>query len=472
MRWLAAVMIAACSPPAPSSAQAAPRPGASEPLRLASAIDRYHWKPLAGTPVLTDKSLAVTIDRHRIAVIDVSTLAGAIYDGRTHAWTPIQPPALPKGWSDKIVANAYAPAMQSLGGRSISIYQGSFGVMVAATGDYLVVTQAAFAPGMRYSLAKSSWETADLDGRPAVRAWQSTTDGRFFEIAPPGQNNVTETAAFAYDPARDRWDLVGTTPFAVSATSMCASEHRLASFGGDSIPNGNNWGIPEGAYEIVANGVTPLATAGRPSKRAAPTLSCSDTELYVWGGVAKVGGGGALQQPLRDGAVYTYATKTWSALPSPPADLEIAPLANAHAVAGKIVALGGLRDGRFLPPASGVVFDPHAGTWVAIASAGAPQPEPPCQSCGVSADLVRVFDIGGDRFILVGAGAAGSYDLGKRAWTKLDFPYRSARGVAWLDGELVVIGGVRPADRTGCYDQQRGRCDDGRTPESVVLTAN
>jgi hypothetical protein len=116
----------------------------------------------------------------------------------------------------------------------------------------------------------------------------------------------------AYDPARDRWRRIATSPLAARDRPQAVWTGReLLVWGGAS---------PRGAVGVYAAAYDPARDRWRtiPNGPLAPrsnhTMVWTGRELFVWGGVAS----GTGDRFLDDGAAFDPATGAWTQLPTAP----------------------------------------------------------------------------------------------------------------------------------------------------------
>jgi hypothetical protein len=272
---------------------------------------------------------------------------------------------------------------------------------------------------------------------------------------------------FTYDPVGDRWDRVPVIDRAVEPfQSMCATGSTLYVWGGAPVPNPERRGrdlVGGGyAYDPTRARWEQLPTAGQPSPRAGPLVSCSERELVVWGGFAHQGLSGGTDRPLDDGGVYSVATRSWRRIRAPARAPDTYPITTVFQ--NRVISIGGANGSD--------VLDLAADHWRPMAPELTPTYVERCVGCALSRGPrgLRLFPVAGTLFAL-GSKSAGAYDPVGDAWTRIEFPWETVRVAVTLGDRLVVWGAKRPADTAGCYDNNPGRCDDGTHAEAAELAA-
>lgn len=231
--------------------------------------------------------------------------------------------------------------------------------------------------GARWTASGGAWSATALVDAPAARsrhvaAWVA---GRMLVWGGQNFSGLLDDGGL-YDPATDQWaslGLSGAPAARIGATAVVAGlrvliwggEGELGSLGTGAILTLNPDGTP--AHWSAINPV------GAPAARDGHTAVWTGTRMLVWGGR------NALGNKLDDGGSYDPESNTWEPLPTAGAP---APRAFHSAVwtgsemlvvAGQgAVGSGGSPQGD--PLAGGGAYDPAAGRWRALTTAGSPVP--------------------------------------------------------------------------------------------------
>ncbi|HVL05082.1 MAG TPA: kelch repeat-containing protein [Acidimicrobiales bacterium] len=241
----------------------------------------------------------------------------------------------------------------------------------------------------------------------------------------------------AYDPLTNAWTPLAPSPvqgrFGHTAVFL---QNRMVVWGGAGDGGG---ALGDGASYDTANGqwaalpVPPLAP--RLGHRAVATTD----RMMVWSGSSEATEGGSY---FADGAVYSPATNSWSAMAAPPASLD--PRDNAAAVwtGEQLLVWGGFGRSATCTPCfygDGATYDPPSDTW-------APMAPPPLSGRGAHRAVWtgrQMLVWGGFDSVVRGDGAL--YNPFDGTWTRMPLSLLAARqhhAMVWTGSQLIVWGGA------------------------------
>jgi hypothetical protein len=167
----------------------------------------------------------------------------------------------------------------------------------------------------------------------------------------------------AYDPARNRWRRIGTSPLAARAeTSAAWTGKEMVVWGGAGPVSGQATPLGDGAaYDPATNTWRRIADAPIAPRRL-PQAAWTGTELVVWSG--------AEPEPA-DGAAYDPAADRWRRIATSP--LAARTGATVQWTGREVVVWGGDSGSQGIF-ADGAAYDPSRDAWRPLpAAAGAPR---------------------------------------------------------------------------------------------------
>jgi hypothetical protein len=277
------------------------------------------------------------------ATTDQSGVGGALYDPRRDRWQPIQRGPLDwrvgaaVAWTGERLlvwggardvplerpGGAYDPATDSWTPVAAGPLQPGTVMATAWTGTELLVWRDA-EHGAAYDPERDAWRRlrasfplplADRTG-PVV-AWTGREvlvwggcDNRTPLCDDSGGSAGLADGA-AYDPARDRWRRIATSPLTARDRPRGVwTGQELVVWGG--VPRGDARGVDAAAYDPARDRWRRLPN-GPLSPRSNHTMVWTGREVLIWGGEANDTGGF-----LADGAALDPATGIWTPLPRAP----------------------------------------------------------------------------------------------------------------------------------------------------------
>lgn len=244
-----------------------------------------------------------------------------------------------------------------------------------------------------------------------------------------------------YDPATDRWEPIAPAPIAGrSGHSAVWVGNRMVVWGG-----AREGGVPSGdgaAYDPAADAWTVLAEAPLEARVAHRAVASAD-RMLVWGGSS---GEGQAGRYFADGAVYSPATNSWTAM---------APLPGSQASGGrdtfssvwtgeKMLVWGGFSRNARCNPCShndGAIYDLESNTWTLMS------PGPLSGRGGHRAVWTGREMLVWGGFNTTDLNDGATYDLESDTWRELPasplLP-RQGQAMVWTGDEVVIWGGHGP----------------------------
>jgi hypothetical protein len=294
-----------------------------------------------------------------------------------------------------------------------------------------------------------TWRNLSTDGMPTLNLAAVVWTGSEVMVW-GGYDRSTLATGAAYDTAGDRWRPLATAgaPSARAAPSAVWTGTEMFVFGGSLIipgPSGDATSLVDGGgrYDPAADRWTPISMDGAPSPRSRATVVWTGQEVLVWGGTEPTS-----VVPFGDGGRYDPTSDSWR----PISTVDAPPLATntyAYAWTGHelLVWGGAIEDG--VTTNGGARYDPAADRWTPMSSADGPPVRAFAFSTFTGGELV-VWSSDYD------GPAGGRYDLVNDRWTAMTMSCDARRFPfgAWAGDRLILVSGWAPMPCRCC-----GLCD-------------
>ncbi len=294
--------------------------------------------------------------------------------------------------------------------------------------------------GGRYDPATDTWSSITRLNAPAPRyAHTAVWTGRRMVVwggLTVAGGAPTDTGG-SYDPLLDIW-----TPTTMVGAPSARSRHTAVWSGSEMLVwGGESAGGPGGRYDPEADSWKPISATNAPSERSAHTAVWADGIMIVWGGDSN-----AFPLAFLDtGGRYDPVTDTWVATAT-----ATAPEARADHTAvwtgSRMIVWGGVaREGDSFPRLNtGALYDPVTNIWSQTPTTNAPSPRDGHTAVWTGGKMIVWGDTAGSSTSLPGTG--GSYDPVANSWTATSTAGapsgRSAHAAVWTGSQMIVWGGA------------------------------
>ena len=325
---------------------------------------------------------------------------GAAYNPRTDRWRRL------------------APAPLSPRRNAVMVWTGSVAVVWGGTA---VGRTEHWPDGARYDPATNRWT-------PVTSGPLARRDNEFVQAVSLGGRmlvwaaNYTTAAAAVYDPGLDAWEAVAAPPVQPGTPpAMAAVAGGVMAWGAASSPPGAARPVAARYTTATNRWITVSPPPYAPS--AAEQLAAADTMALAWQAV--------------DGVAYDGVRDLWSPLPEGP---------NLRRDALPVWA----GDRLLVWSPTGEVANGARGATLTLANPWQPLPAPPTTIDAGGATVWSGWLQGDQQMLMWGGLNHGSHDVGAaydpaaRLWEALPRSPLSRRvdpAAAWLDGEMIVVGG-------------------------------